>query len=54
MSHIQFLKYQPRSVIYRKGDPVDQIFFVLEGEITLETQMGTKLFVVPKGGIFGE
>ena len=47
LNSTQFLRFKSKELIYRKGDPADEIFFILEGEVQIETQMGTKLLTVP-------
>ena len=40
--------------MYLKGDPVDEIFCVLDGQVQYRTQYGKVLMDVPQGNIFGE
>jgi CRP-like cAMP-binding protein len=54
LPRIQILRYKSREIVFRKGDPADEIFFIVQGEIELHTQLGAKLLTLASGTILGE
>ncbi|KAM3131239.1 hypothetical protein pb186bvf_016697 [Paramecium bursaria] len=51
---LRLLKLKKGELVYLKGDPVDEIFCVLDGQVQYRTQYGKVLMDVPQGNIFGE
>jgi len=41
-------------MVYRKGDPKDEIYFINKGEIIYLNEQGHELLVLESGDIFGE
>lgn len=41
-------------LIYREGDPHDEVFFIIKGSITLMNSKGHELMTIREGEMFGE
>ncbi|CAK71507.1 unnamed protein product (macronuclear) [Paramecium tetraurelia] len=52
--HISLMKAKAGEFIWLKGDPVDEIYFLIEGLVQYRNQFGKPLLQIKKGVIFGE
>ncbi|CAD8069341.1 unnamed protein product [Paramecium sonneborni] len=52
--HISLMKAKAGQLIWLKGDPVDEIFFLIEGIVQYRNQFGKELLEIQAGSIFGE
>ncbi|CAD8157511.1 unnamed protein product [Paramecium pentaurelia] len=52
--HISLMKAKAGEFIWLKGDPVDEIYFLIEGLVQYRNQYGKPLLQIKKGVIFGE
>ncbi|CAD8062170.1 unnamed protein product [Paramecium sonneborni] len=52
--HTSLMKAKAGQFLWLKGDPVDEIFFLVEGIIQYRNQFGKELLEIKAGSIFGE
>ncbi|CAD8151223.1 unnamed protein product [Paramecium pentaurelia] len=52
--HISLMKAKAGQLIWLKGDPVDEIYFLVEGMVQYRNQFGKELLEIQPGSIFGE
>ncbi|CAD8065578.1 unnamed protein product [Paramecium sonneborni] len=52
--HISLMKAKAGEFIWLKGDPVEEIYFLIEGQVQYRNQFGKILLEIKNGVIFGE
>lgn len=52
--YINFYKVNSNKVIYRTGDPSNEFFIVLKGEVYILNEEGLIVLVIKEGSYFGE
>lgn len=51
---MKLMKAKKNTLLWLKGDPVDEIYFLIDGHIQLRTQYGKPLLDISPGCVFGE